>query len=83
MTNYNDEAVIRLGERCIADMTEEYLARHTKNDLASYRHYLKKHLSTDSWLRSAVDPDEIIDCMDRVRQEKLRNDEAYRAICSE
>lgn len=83
MKNYNDEAVVRLGIRCVEDMTEEYLSRHSKLDLASYRHYLKRHLSQDSWLRSVVDPDEIIACMERVRQEKLKSDEEYRAICSE
>lgn len=77
--DYNDEAVIRLGERCIEDMTIEYLSRHGENDLQSYRNFLKHHLSENSWLRSAVDADEIIDCMERVRQERLRESEEYRA----
>lgn len=82
MTDYNIEAVIRLGEKCIEDMTEEYLSRHTDIDLLSYRIYLKRHLSSECWLRSVIDADEIISCMDRVRQDKLKNDEAYRAKCS-
>lgn len=81
MTTYNDEAVLRLGIKCIEDMTEEYLSRHSQQDLDSYKHYLKRHLSQDSWLRSMVDPDEIIACMDRVRQEKIENDLEYRAKC--
>lgn len=83
MTSYNDEAIIRLGIKCIEDMTEEYLSRHNKLDLLSYRHYLKRHLTSECWLRSVVDADEIISCMDRVREEKLKNDEAYRAKCSD
>lgn len=81
MSDYNDEAVIRLGMRCIEDLTEEYLARHGELDLQSYRLYLKRHLNTECWLRSVIDPDEIIECMERVRQEKLRTDAEYRAIC--
>ena len=81
MKNYNDEAVIRLGIKCIEDMTEEYLSRHTKADLESYRNYLKRHLSQSCWLRSVVDPDEILACMERVRQEKLQNDSYYRQKC--
>ena len=76
--DYNDEAVIRLGARCIEAMTEEYLSRHTTADLESYRHFLRHHLQTECWLRSAVDPDEILDCMERVRQKKLKTDAKYR-----
>ena len=83
MTEYNDEAVVRLGIKCIEDMTDEYLARHSENDLQSYRLYLKRHLASDCWLRSVVDADEVLACMDRVRQKKLKNDEEYRALCSE
>ena len=83
MTEYNDEAVIRLGIKCIEDLTEEYLARHSKPDLDSYRAYLKRHLASECWLRSALNPDDVIACMDRVRREKLKNDEVYRAICQE
>lgn len=83
MEDYNDEAVVRLGIKCIEDMTEEYLSRHSQLDLESYRLYLKRHLSSDCWLRSMVDPDEVIACMDRVRQAKLKNDEEYRALCSD
>lgn len=81
MSGYNDEAVIRLGMKCIEDMTEEYLSRHTELDRESYKHYLKRHLSENSWLRSVVDPDELIACMERVRQEKLKTDFEYRAKC--
>ena len=81
MSDYNDEAVIRLGMKCIEELTEEYLSRHSKPDLESYKNYLKRHLSNDCWLRSVLDADEVIKCMDRVRQEKLRNDEVYRALC--
>ena len=81
--DYNDEAVIRLGIRCMEDMTEEYLNRHSSVDLASYRNFLRRFLTYDSWLRSAVDPDEVIDCMERVRKEKLRTDDRYKAICQE
>lgn len=77
--DFNDEAVIRLGEECIEDLTKEYLARHSDVDLHSYKMFLRHFLATESWLRSAVDPDEIIDCMERVRQEKLRNNASYRA----
>jgi len=83
MKDYNDEAIIRLGIRCIEDMTEEYLSRHSKPDLDSYRHYLKKHLSNNCWLRTAVDADEILACMERVRQEKLKTEEDYRAKCTD
>lgn len=79
---YNDEAVIRLGIKCIEDLTEEYLARHSAIDLKSYQLYLKRHLSNECWLRSVIDPDEIIACMDRVREEKLKTDAEYRAICA-
>lgn len=79
VADYNDEGVIRLGEKCIEDLTNEYLARHNGNDLESYRRYLRRFLP-NSWLRTVVDPDELIDCMERVRQEKLRNDPQYRAI---
>ena len=81
MTNpnaYNDEAVIRLGVECIEDMTRDYLSRHSGRDLESYRRFLRHFLAYHSWLRSAVDPDEIIGCMERVRQEKLRNSPEYR-----
>ena len=82
MNDFNDEAVIRLGERCIEDLTEEYLARHSANDLESFKNYLKSHLA-DSWLRSVVDADEVIACMDRVRQEKIDTDSYYREKCKE
>ena len=75
----NDEGVIRLGIKCIEAMTEEYLDKHNKATLDSYRNFLKYQLTYCSWLRSAVDPDEILDCMERVRQEKLRNDASYKA----
>lgn len=78
MKPYNDEAVIRLGEACIEAMTVEYLARHSGTDLESYRRFLRHNLSTSHWLRSAVDPEEVIGCMERVRNEKLRTDENYR-----
>ena len=81
MTNpvedYNDEGVIRLGVKCMEQMTEEYLSKHTDRDLKSYRTFLKNQLTYNHWLRSIVDPDEILDCMERVRQEKLRTDKEY------
>ena len=77
--DYNDEGVIRLGVKCIEDMTREYLSRHSRIDLASYQAFLHHHLQNDSWLRSIVDADEIIGCMERVRQEKLRTDKEYQA----
>lgn len=80
--DYNDEGVVRLGVKCIEDMTKEYLSRHNETTLESYRRYLRHFLTYDSWLRSAVDPDEIIACMERVRQERMRTDKEYRAICS-
>lgn len=83
MKDYNDEAIIRLGIKCVEDMTEEYLARHNKADLESYKHFLKRHLTSECWLRSVVDADEVIACMERVRQEKLKNDEEYRAISAD
>lgn len=83
MSDYNDEAVIRLGIKCIEDLTEEYLSRHSKPDLESYKNYLKRHLANECWLRSVLDADEVIKCMERVRQEKLRNDEVYRALCTD
>lgn len=83
MDSYNTEAVIKLGEKCIEDMTAEYLARYSEPERISYQHYLKRHLASDCWLRSVVDPDEIIACMDRVRRERLKNDEAYKAKCLE
>ena len=64
VADYNDEGVIRLGEKCIEDLTNEYLARHNGNDLESYRRYLRRFLP-NSWLRTVVDPDELIDCMER------------------
>ena len=83
MTNpvedYNDEGVIRLGVKCMEQMTEEYLSKHTDRDLKSYRTFLKNQLTYNHWLRSIVDPDEILDCMERVRQEKLRTDKEYKA----
>ena len=81
MTEFNDEAVIRLGIKCIEELTEEYLSRHSAPDLESYKRYLKKHLASECWLRSALNPDDVIACMDRVRQEKLKTDEVYRALC--
>ena len=74
---YNDEGVIRLGEKCIEQMTDEYLSKYTKRDLASYQAFLFHQLTYCHWLRSAVDPVEIIGCMERVRQEKLRADKDY------
>lgn len=82
MNDYNDEAVIRLGEKCIEHLTEEYLARHSENDLESFKNYLKSHLA-DSWLRAVVDADEVIACMQRVRQEKIDTDSCYREKCKE
>lgn len=81
--DYNDEAIIRLGVKCMEDLTETYLSKHNELTLQSYRRYLKHFLANESWLRSAVDPDEVIDCMERVRKEKLRTDEQYKAICQE
>ena len=77
--DYNDEGVIRLGIKCIEQMTDEYLSKHTKKDLASYQIFLVHQLTYCHWLRSAVDPVEIIGCMERVRQEKLRTDKEYQA----
>lgn len=77
--DYNVEGAIRLGVKCMEQMTEEYLSKHSDRDLKSYRTFLKNQLTYNHWLRSIVDPDEILDCMERVRQEKLRTDEEYRA----
>lgn len=77
MKPYNDEAVIRLGEACIEAMTEEYLTKHSDTDLESYRNVLRHTLKTH-WLRSAIDSEEVIGCMERVRKEKLRTDESYK-----
>ena len=83
MTNpvedYNVEGAIRLGVKCMEQMTEEDLSKHTDRDLKSYRTFLKNQLTYNHWLRSIVDPDEILDCMERVRQEKLRTDKEYKA----
>ena len=76
---YNDEAVIRLGVKCIEQMTDEYLSKHNGTDLWSYKHFLLKQLTYNHWLRSAIDPEEVIGCMERVRQEKLRTDKAYQS----
>lgn len=72
------EGVIRLGIKCMEDMTREYLSKHTEQELISYQNYLKYQLTFCHWLRSIVDPDEVIGCMERVRKEKLRTDEEYR-----
>lgn len=77
--DYNVEGAIRLGVKCMEQMTEEYLSKHSDRDLKSYRTFLKNQLTYNHWLRSIVDPDEILDCMERVRQEKLRTDEEYKA----
>ena len=77
--DYNVEGAIRLGVKCMEQMTEEYLSKHSDRDLKSYRTFLKNQLTYNNWLRSIVDPDEILDCMERVRQEKLRTDEEYKA----
>ncbi len=77
--DYNVEGAIRLGVKCMEQMTEEYLSKHNDRDLKSYRTFLKNQLTYNHWLRSIVDPDEILDCMERVRQEKLRTDEEYKA----
>lgn len=77
--DYNVEGAIRLGVKCMEQMTEEYLSKHSDRDLKSYRAFLKNQLTYNHWLRSIVDPDEILDCMERVRQEKLRTDEEYKA----
>lgn len=77
--DYNVEGAIRLGVKCMEQMTEEYLSRHSDRDLKSYRTFLKNQLTYNHWLRSIVDPDEILDCMERVRQEKLRTDKEYKA----
>lgn len=77
--DYNVEGAIRLGVKCMEQMTEEYLSKHSDRDLQSYRTFLKNQLTYNHWLRSIVDPDEILDCMERVRQEKLRTDEEYKA----
>ena len=77
--DYNVEGVIRLGVKCMEQMTEEYLSKHSDRDLKSYRTFLKNQLTYNHWLRSIVDPDEILDCMERVRQEKLRTDKEYKA----
>lgn len=77
--DYNAEGAIRLGVKCMEQMTEEYLSKHSDRDLQSYRTFLKNQLTYNHWLRSIVDPDEILDCMERVRQEKLRTDEEYKA----
>lgn len=77
--DYNVEGAIRLGVKCMEQMTEEYLSKHSDRDLKSYRTFLKNQLTYNHWLRSIVDPDEILDCMERVRQEKLRTDKEYKA----
>ncbi len=77
--DYNVEGAIRVGVKCMEQMTEEYLSKHSDRDLKSYRPFLKNQLTYNHWLRSIVDPDEILDCMERVRQEKLRTDEEYNA----
>ena len=77
--DYNDEGVIRLGVKCMEQMTEEYLSKHTRRGLSSYQAFLVHQLTYCHWLRSIVDPDEILDCMERVRQEKLRTDKEYKA----
>ena len=77
--DYNVEGAIRLGVKCMEQMTEEYLSKHSDRDLKSYRTFLRNQLTYNHWLRSIVDPDEILDCMERVRQEKLRTDEEYKA----
>ena len=77
--DYNVEGVIRLGVKCMEQMTEEYLSKRSDRDLKSYRTFLKNQLTYNHWLRSIVDPDEILDCMERVRQEKLRTDKEYKA----
>ena len=77
--DYNVEGAIRLGVKCMEQMTDEYLSKHSDRDLKSYRTFLKNQLTYNHWLRSIVDPDEILDCMERVRQEKLRTDKEYKA----
>ena len=77
--DYNVEGAIRLGVKCMEQMTEEYLSKHSDRELKSYRTFLKNQLTYNHWLRSIVDPDEILDCMERVRQEKLRTDKEYKA----
>lgn len=77
--DYNDEGVIRLGVKCMEQMTEEYLSKHTKRNLASYQAFLFHQLTYCHWLRSIVDPNDVISYMERVRQEKLRTDEEYKA----
>lgn len=77
--DYNDEGVIRLGVKCVEQMTEEYLSKHTRRDLSSYQAFLVNQLTYCHWLRSIVDPVEIIGCMERVRQEKLKTDKEYQA----
>lgn len=77
--DYNVEGAIRLGVKCMEQMTEEYLSKHSDRDLKSYRTFLKNQLTYNHWLRSIVDSDEILDCMERVRQEKLRTDKEYKA----
>lgn len=79
----NDEGVVRLGEKCIEDMTREYISKHNKADLESFKVYLKGNLTTRHWLRSIIDPEKAIACMDRVRNDKIRNDAEYRQMVIE
>lgn len=73
--DYNDEGIVRLGIKCIEAMTDEYISRQDGIELESYRSFLKYHLTNDSWLRSIVDPDEIIAIMERVRRQSIKERE--------
>lgn len=79
----NDEGMVRLGEKCMEDMTREYISRHSKADLESYKTFLRGNLTYRHWLRSIIDPEKTIACMDRIRNDKIRHDAAYRALCYE
>ena len=81
--DYNVEGAIRLGVKCMEQMTEEYLSKHSDRDLKSYQAFLKNQLTYNHWLRSIVDPEQVIACMDRVRNDKIRNDAEYRQLCCE
>lgn len=79
----HDEGMLRLGEKCIEDMTREYISRHSKADLESYKIFLKNNLTYRHWLHSVIDPEQVIACMDRIRNDKIRNDADYRRMCYE
>ena len=79
----HDEGMLRLGEKCIEDMTREYIKKHSSRDVESYKSYLRHNLTYEHWLHSIIDPEQVIACMDRVRNDKLRTDAEYRQICYE